>query len=202
MVLTDCQRPLADNHRYVTMPTTNQKYIIALLLGIVLGSALTGYYLSKGKQSEPQHSSVSTSGLLSTTRIQAEVKDNPQEEDLVLSQKYTAVVNGEKVSVPIVKRTTGTNYQPTGAGSSNVVQSPQQGVKATVEQTIDLTPVLSKLRPSWELGVGVSYADRRTYVPLSIQRNYSEDKALELTVLVNTDGKAKGAMVQHKWLIK
>ena len=176
------------------MPTTNQKYIIALLLGIVLGSALTGYYLSKDKQSTPQHSSVSTSGLLSTTRIQAEVKDNPQDEDLVLSQKYTAVVNGEKVS--------GTNYQPTGAGSSNVVQSPQQGVKATVEQTIDLTPVLSRLRPSWELGVGVSYADRQTYVPLSIQRNYADDKALELTVLMNTDGKAKGAMVQHKWLIK
>lgn len=180
------------------------KYIrpLALLLcGLIIGASATYCWLRRGEQGQPPNSSDSTSGLMSTTRIQATFKDNPNEEDLVLSQKYTAVVNGEKVSVPIVKRTTGTNYQPTCASSSDVVQSPQQ-VKATVEQTIDLTPVLSKLRPSWELGTGLSYMNDKAYVPVSIQRNYAADKALELTVLVNTDGKAQGAMVQHKWLIK
>ena len=184
------------------MFTTRTKNIIALLLSFTLGAGCCYLYLrGDNKVSEPPPSSSdSKGGLLSTTRIHAATKDNPNEEDLVLSNNYVAVINGEKVSVPIVKRTTGTTYQPDSAGSP--ANDAPQGVKATVEQTIDLTPVLSKLRPAWELGAGVSYVNKRTYVPVSIQRNYADDKALELTVLVDTDGKAKGAMVQHKWLIK
>ena len=181
------------------MFTTRTKNIIALLLSFAIGAGCCYLYLrGDNKASEPpMPSSDSKGGLLSTTGIHAETKDNPKEEDLVLSNKYVAVINGEKVSVPIVKRTAGTINQP--GGSAN---DAPQGVKATVEQTVDLTPVLSKLRPSWELGAGVSYVNERAYVPVSIQRNYQADKALELTVLVDTDGKAKGAMVQHKWLIK
>lgn len=184
------------------MFTTRTKNIIALLLSFTIGAGCCYLYLrGDNKASEPlPSSSDSKGGLLSTTRIHAETKDNPKEEDLVLSNKYVAVINGEKVSVPIVKRTAGTINQPDSTGGSANDASP--GVKATVEQTIDLTPVLSKLHPSWEMGVGVSYVNERAYVPLSIQRNYQADKALELTVLVDTDGKAKGAMVQHKWLIK
>ena len=176
------------------MFTTRTKNIIALLLSFSIGAGCCYLYLrGDNKASEPpMPSSDSKGGLLSTTGIHAETKDNPKDEDLVLS--------GEKVSVPIVKRTAGTIYQPDStSGSAN---DAPPGVKATVEQTIDLTPVLSKLRPSWELGAGVSYMNERAYVPISIQRNYQADKALELTVLVDTDGKAKGAMVQHKWLIK
>lgn len=186
------------------MLTQKTKLIIALLMSFLLGVSSCYYFVSNRADSkaDPQLMQDSTSGLLSTTRIQAQTKTAPDDGDLVLSQKYTAVVNGEKVSVPIVaKRTTGTTYQPDSANSSNVPE-PSQGVTATVEQTIDLTPVLSRLRPSWELGTGVSYINKQTYVPFSIQRNYATDKALELTVLVNTDGKAEGAMVQHKWLIK
>lgn len=183
------------------MNITRLRTLMALLMSFILG--VLGCYCwmsSKGDHNDtPTHSSDSTSGLLSTTRISASPKTSPNAPDLVMSQKYTAVINGEKVSVPIVKRTTGTTNQPTGAGGS---AANSQGVKATVEQTIDLTNMLSRLRPSWELGTGVSYMNNKTYVPMSIQRNYADDKALELTVLIDTDGKAKGAMVQHKWLIK
>lgn len=183
------------------MNSTRTRTLIALLMSFILG--VLGCYCwmtSRGDHKDtPTHSSDSTSGLLSTTGISAEAKTSTNDPDLVMSQKYTAVINGEKVSVPIVKRTTGTTNQPTGAGGS---AADSQGVKASVEQTIDLTNVLSRLRPSWELGAGVSYMNKDTYVPISIQRNYADDKALELTVLMNTDGKAKGAMVQHKWLIK
>lgn len=182
--------------------SSKAKCCLALILSFIVGFGSCYYVMSHrvdSKAEDPQQDS--TSGLLSTTRIQTQTKTTPDDEDLVLSQKYTAVINGEKVSVPIVKRTTGTTYQPDSANSSNVPAS-QKDVKATVEQTIDLTPVLSRLRPSWELGTGLSYMNNHSYVPVSIQRNYSDDKALELTVLVNTDGKAEGAMVQHKWLIK
>lgn len=183
------------------MNVTKTRTMIALLLSFIFGVlGCYCYMISRGDHTIPPiTSSDSTSGLLSTTGISAESKASPSDPDLVLSQKYTAVINGEKVSVPIVKRTTGTTNQPIGAGSS---AAESQGVKASVEQTIDLTPVLSRLRPSWELGTGVSYMNDKTYVPISIQRNYADDKALELTILMNTDGKAKGAMVQHKWLIK
>lgn len=173
---------------------------LLLVLSFVVGFGSCYWFLSSNRVDyTPKQDS--TDGLLSTTRITVQPKTTSNDTDLVLSQKYTAIVNGEKVSVPIVKRTNGTTYQPNSADSSSVPAS-SQGVTATVDQTIDLTPVLSYLRPSWELGAGYSYVNKHSYVPISIQRNYSEDKALELTVLMNTDGKAEGAMVQHKWLIK
>lgn len=182
--------------------TSYRHTLLVLLVGVLLGTV--GCYLfTKGDhQDSPTHSLDSTSGLLSTTSIKAETKDNPNDEDLVLSQKYVANINGKKVSVPIVdKGTTSSTNQPAVTAGTAVSQTPQ-GVKASVEQIIDLTPVLSSLHPAWELGAGYSYMNKHSYVPLSIQRNYKDTKAVEVTVFIDTDRQAKGVMVQHKWLIK
>lgn len=182
--------------------TSYRHILLALLVGILVGAGGC-YLLTKGdQQASPTHSQDSTSGLLSTTSVKAETKDNPNDEDLVLSQKYVANINGKKVSVPIVdKGTVSATNQPAVANGNAISQTPQ-GIKASVEQTIDLTPVLSSLRPAWELGVGYSYVNKDSYVPFSIQRNYKDTKAVEVTVFIDTDRQAKGVMVQHKWLIK
>lgn len=176
----------------------NLKYILlGFCAGLVL--ALTAAYLAKGTH---KSQSDSTSGLLSTTGITAEVKDHPSEDDLVVSQTYVANINGEEVKVPIVpKKSNGTAGKPASTNSTLGTET-QQGIKATVSQTIDLTPVLCRLKPNWELGVGYSNVNNSSYIPFSIQRNYNERCAVEFTVFVNKDGKTDGAMVQHKWLIK
>lgn len=172
-----------------------------ILIAFCVGAMLTLFSLSCLKE-HPKSWSDSTSGLLSTTRITAETKDTPNEDDLVVSQTYVANINGEEVKVPIVpKKVSGTASKPTSTNSTLGTQT-QQGIKATVSQTIDLTPVLCRLKPNWELGVGYSNVSNHSYIPLSIQRNYNERCAVEMTVFVNKDGKADGAMVQHKWLIK
>lgn len=199
MVSRDCQQPLTDSNRLMT---SYRHILLALLVGILVGAG--GFYLlTKGdQQASPTHSQDSTSVLLSTTSVKAETKDNPNDEDLVLSQNYVANINGKKVSVPIVdKGTVSATNQPAVANGNAISQTPQ-GIKASVEQTIDLTPVLSSLRPAWELGVGYSYVNKNSYVPFSIQRNYKDTKAVEVTVFIDTDRQAKGVMVQHKWLIK
>ena len=80
------------------MFTTRTKNIIALLLSFAIGAGCCYLYLrGDNKASEPlPSSSDSKGGLLSTTGIHAETKDNPDDEDLVLSNKYVAVINARK----------------------------------------------------------------------------------------------------------
>lgn len=179
-----------------------KQVIVSFLIGTMLG-VLGCYLATRGDHEnlDPNRSD-STSGLLSTTSVQLIPKSDPYEEDLCLSQKYTANINGEKVSVPIVKTTTDSTKQP-GSPGGNVTMETQgvnNGMKAVVSQTIDLTPVLSKLKPTWELGVGYNYVDNKHYGCVSLQRNYKDNKALELTCQIR-DKQVKGVMVQHKWLL-
>ena len=170
-----------------------------LTLGFVLG-AMSCYWLVLPKETHSDldtNMSDSTSGLLSTTSVQVVPKSDPGEEDLFVSQKYTAVINNEKVSVPIVKRVSNTDIKPSGTGGDANMDTQ----KVIVSQTVDLTPVLSKLQPTWELGLGYNYLDNKHYGCVSIQRNYKPNKALDLTCQIR-DNKVKGVMLQHKWLIK
>ena len=166
-------------------------FILCFVLGIIIG-----FYLPRGDHRDLRpNMSDSSSGLVSSTStLSASQKTSESEPDLVVSQKYTAEINGKKVSVPIAQGTTNTTGQPNSpSGSSNV--------QGQLTQTIDLTNVLSKLRPSWEIGIGYNYLDNKHYGVLSIQRNYKNDKALDLTCQIR-DNQVKGIMVQHKWLIK
>lgn len=184
----------------------NIKYLLIGTLCLLLSFCVGLMIGRKTGEGNSDNSSVSGCGLLSTTGVIAELKASPNDPDLVLSQSYVAKINGEEVKVPIVsKKATGTTNEPDSTDSSNAVQT-SQGIRGTVTQTIDLTPVLSRYKKeyttNWEVGLGYTCMNNRSYIPMSIQRNYSDDKALELTVLLKTDGRVDGAMMQHKWLIK
>ena len=173
--------------------------LICLSVGFVLGVLSCYLVLPRGDQQHLNpNMSNSTSGLQSTTSVQVVPKSDPGEEDLCLSQHYVANINNQKVSVPIVpKATINPNSQP-NSSSGNTNDKGQ--VKAVVDQTIDLTPVLSQLRPTWELGIGYTYLDNKHYSCVSLQRNYKKNKALDLTCQIQ-DNKVKGFSVQHKWLL-
>lgn len=179
---------------------------VGIIIGVVLGAVGCYWFATKGDHTHlDTNMSNSTSGLQSTTEVQLVPKSSPYEEDLLVSQKYTAVINGEKVSVPIVKKaTTDPSSQPSSSSGDANVQGQMKAVgdnKVIVTQTVDLTPVLKKLKPTWELGIGYMYNSNQHYGVVSVQRNYKDTKAIEVTGFIK-DNKFDGGMVQHKWLIK
>lgn len=175
--------------------------ILPAIIGFVLG-ALGCYLVLRGDLEDSHRDSLdSISGqqsppvVQSVTSVQVKPKDNQGDPDVVLSQTYVANINGEKVVVPVAvpKRTNDTAGKPISPTGSPQLQG-------QIKQEFDLTPLLSLVRPKWEVGAGVVCLQRKYYGSVSIQRNYKHDKALEVTYV--TDRTTKGVMVQHKWLLK
>ena len=50
----------------------------------------------------------------------------------------------------------------------------------------------------WEWGAGFGVHDGDTYIPISIQRNYSKDKAVEVEAHVDLNGGVSGGEIQYK----
>ena len=188
------------------MTNITKKMICCVLGGIVLGMVMTYCVLSSHSNDKKvdKPMSDSTGELVSSTEIQAVPKQSPSDPDLILDQQYVAVINKKKVSVPITDaKGTNNSSSQSGSGGGSVLLPQNKGVTATVTQTVDLTPIVNQLRPKWELGVGYAHVDKTNYIPLSIQRNYATNKAIECTVLVKPqDRSINGFMVEHKWLLK
>ena len=134
----------------------------------------------EGNTQVPQKNSLNTT---TTTSLEAAQKANPQDPDLVITQKYTAVINGEKVEAQV----------------KPVVNPKGTGTTATVTQEIDITNLVKKAQPNWELGVGVGY-HKDLYIPISLQRNYAPKKAIAGEVHLDAStAKPTGYEIQHTW---
>lgn len=209
MVLTDSKESTRGTTMMTFINTITTKYrqliiiMIAVVLSFCLGLLCCYCVLHKGDKGHlDTNMSDSTSGLISTTSIQLEPKSSPSDEDLSLQQSYVANINGEKVSIPIVKKKdTDTTSKPNSSSGTAAAQTQGQ-LKTTITQTVDLTPVLSKLKPSWELGIGAARIHNETFGCLSVQRNYKATRAIQLTGYVSQEGSFKGVEVQHKWLLR
>ena len=112
-----------------------------------------------------------------STEVTIVPKEKPQDPDLVIDNKYVAVINDKQYSLPLKENT---------EVKDNVV---------IVKQEVDVSPLV----PKWEIGVGLGVHKSSVYVPLSIQRNYELNKGIEVELQVNTEG-IRGVSVQHKWL--
>lgn len=160
------------------------KYVLVFTIGI-----LVGYYgLPK---TTPVKTTTDNQIITTTSSLSATQKTNPDDPDLVITQKYVANINGKKVEVPIVAKTAPTSPAPTGAGNTTT---------ATLKQEIDVSPLVTKMIPKWEVGVGVgTQKDKGIYIPLSIQRNYEVSKGVQFEIHLDTSGKIVGTEIQHKW---
>lgn len=177
---------------------TRKSMLYCLLLLVVFCICTYAYYQKTHKEQveDAIASEYSDNLIYTTTAISVTEKTKATDADLKLSQTYTADINGKVVTVPVVSKATSATDS---ASDTATAKAPQ----ATIKQTIDLTPLLSELRPTWEIGVGYGKVDGVSYIPLSIQRNYAKDKAVEITVPLSLSEKnVKGVMVTHKWLIK
>lgn len=163
-----------------------------LALGILMGSLGT-YWLLSGNQSLP-----TTSPIRTTTALSVTTKESADDPDLVVSQKYVATINNKKVEVPISNVSTGNT---TSAAETSA--APHTGATpfvATLQQEVDITPLVAYMVPKWELGIGIGRHKENTYIPLAVQRNYTFNKAVQLELHIDpSNQKITGVELQHKW---
>lgn len=143
------------------------KYTLLILssIAVILTSYIVGYKDGRNKN-RPTVNNYQTHDQLPTikTKLSIKEKEKPTDADLQMEQTYVATINQHTYRLPV----------------KNVTKD---NMTATIDQTIDLTPLLKdtleKKRP-WEIGVGVGIQDNKFYVPVSVQRNYNNKHALEL----------------------
>lgn len=143
------------------------KYTLLILssIAVILTSYIVGYKDGRNKN-RPTVNNYQTHDQLPTikTKLSIKEKEKPTDADLQMEQTYVATINQHTYRLPV----------------KNVTKD---NTTATIDQTIDLTPLLKdtleKKRP-WEIGVGVGIQDNKFYVPVSVQRNYNNKHALEL----------------------
>lgn len=154
-----------------------------LLIGLLLGCVilyLFNTFTSVRREENTEVHSKETSKITSQATLKVTQKESESSPDLVLHNKYIAKIDGEIVEAPIT--------------------TTKDNTTATVTNTIDITPLVKQMTPKWEAGVGIGVHDSEAYIPVSIQRNYKQDRAVEVEVQVDTKGNFKGAEVTHKWL--
>ena len=161
----------------------NNKTIGVILLVIFL--ILAGYFYIYKKQPITTNQEAPKATIETTSSLQVEPKTTPSDPDLIVTQKYIAKVNGEKIEAPL--KTTSKNDST-----------------ATLTQEIDLTPVLNKLKPKDAIGVGLGVHEGDVYVPVGYLHNYKGNKAIEVTIHLDPQEQMKpnGAEVMHWWYTK
>lgn len=139
--------------------------LILSSIAVILTSYIVGYKDGRNKN-RPTVNNYQTHDQLPTikTKLSIKEKEKPTDADLQMEQTYVATINQHTYRLPV----------------KNVTKD---NMTATIDQTIDLTPLLKdtleKKRP-WEIGMGVGIQDNKFYVPVSVQRNYNNKHALEL----------------------
>lgn len=155
-----------------------------LLIGIILGCVilfLVNTFTPVRREENTEVHSKETCEVTSKSTLKVTPKSSKSDPDLVVRNRYVAEIDGELVEAPI--------------------HTTKEGSTATVTNTIDVTPLVRQMTPKWEAGVGVGAHEGDFYVPVSVQRNYKQDRAVEVEVHFDaSSGKLKGAEVTHKWL--
>lgn len=166
--------------------TTTTTLIASFVVGILLGTYGTYRYLSIPTKPEP-----TDRPLAATSHLNVTLKETPEDSDLVVTQKYVATINNKKVEVPVIDKTT-----PASASTASATS-----YTATLQQEVDITPLVAHMVPRWELGVGLGRQEGgNTYIPVSVQRNYTYNKAVQVELHIDPrNQKVSGVEIQHKW---
>ena len=166
-------------------------HIMYLIIVILVGSLW--FTLSRSTEGNipgiPQEISKVIPKIPINTQVDVLPRSSNKDNNVELDQTYTARINGQTVSVPIV-----TKDNP-------------NGVKGSIKQEIDITPIVSRIaqaeRIQWEAGVGLGVHNGDPYIPVVIQRNFDKTSAIELEVHVKPsvkDLQVTGGSLMYKKL--
>ncbi len=180
------------------MTTLNRKDIFLIIITLLVCGTMLYRETHKEPVSSPKGTPASTNTV--ATDLEVTYKTSASQPALEGTQKHTAVINGEKVEVPV--------RNARSEGSAKTDSDPLDSVGAartatSLRQEIDVSPLVDKMIPNWEAGIGVGITKEGTneiYIPLSLQRNYKFDKAIQFELHVDpSDRSVDGIEVQHKW---
>ena len=184
----------------------NAVLIISVVIGIVCTIVLVNVvnYFSVRSSTSPNTGNEVPSG--SNPQISSSFsvvpKSSPEDSDLVIEHHYKATIDGETVNVPIrtVSNVNGVNSSPTPSVSNHNPVSSSLGNTVSYKQELDLTPLLSDYehKKNWEVGAGVGCHDGDVYFPVSVQRNFSHDRAVEGVVHLSDSGSVTCGEVLYK----
>ncbi len=158
----------------------NILYIVIILFIIVLT-----YGIYKGIHKEEEHKDKPLNTIDSVSSLTVTPKKDDNDNDLFITHTYKATIDNEVVKIPV--RTVPSSSAP----NSDTV---------TFKQELDITPLVKdyEKKKNWEIGTGIGVHDNDVYIPISLQRNFSKDKALECIVQVEDKGITGGEVLYKK----
>ena len=175
--------------------------IVLILLIFFIGTTTMIYHYGydKGYKERTTKTTTTTDSYTSpslTTEITAASKTNTSAPDLILNNKYHAVINGNDVQIPVKDKYIKETLKDTPSSPSTSFST---STTARVNQTLDLTPLFKdyEKKRKWEMGIGVGRVSNEWYVPIEIQRNFGYDKGVSFQLNVK-DNKVDGFQTSYK----
>lgn len=176
--------------------------IVLILMIFFIGTTTMIYHYGydKGYKEGTTKTTTTTDSYTSpslTTEITAASKTNTSDPDLILNNKYQAVINGTDIHIPVKDKYIKEQLKDTPPSPSSSTTS--TNTTARVDQTLDLTPIFKdyEKKHKWEVGTGIGRVSNEWYVPIEIQRNFGYDKGVSLQLNVK-DNKVDGFQASYK----
>lgn len=176
--------------------------IVLILMIFFIGTTTMIYHYGydKGYEEGTTKTTITTDSSTSpsiTTEITATNKTNTSDPDLILNNRYHAVINGTDVQIPVKDKYIKETLKDTPPSPSSSTTSTT--TTARVDQTLDLTPIFKdyEKKHKWEVGTGIGRVSNEWYVPIEIQRNFGYDKGVSLQLNVK-DNKVDGFQASYK----
>lgn len=176
--------------------------IVIILMIFFIGTTMMIYHYGydKGYKEGTTKTTTTTDSYTSpslTTEITASSKTNTSDPDLILNNRYHAVINGNDIQIPVKDKYIKETLKDTPSSPSSSTTSTT--TTARVDQTLDLTPIFKdyEKKHKWEVGTGIGRVSNEWYVPIEIQRNFGYDKGVSFQLNVK-DNKVDGFQASYK----
>lgn len=172
--------------------------IVIILMIFFIGTTTMIYHYGydKGYEEGTTKTTITTDSSTSpsmTTEITATSKTNTSDPDLILNNRYHAVINGTDVQIPVKDKNIKEQLKDTSSSPST------SSTTARVDQTLDLTPLFKdyEKKHKWEVGTGIGRVSNEWYVPIEVQRNFGYNKGVSFQLNVK-DNKVDGFQASYK----
>ena len=173
--------------------------IVLILMIFFIGTTTMIYHYGydKGYAEGTTKTTITTDSSTSpsmTTEITATSKTNTSDPDLILNNRYHAVINGTDVQIPVKDKNIKESLKDTPPSPSSSTST-----TARVDQTLDLTPIFKdyEKKHKWEVGTGIGRVSNEWYVPIEVQRNFGYNKGVSFQLNVK-DNKVDGFQASYK----
>ncbi len=172
--------------------------VIILMIFFIGTTMIYNYGYDKGYKEGTTKTTTTTDSYTSpslTTEITAANKTNTSDPDLILNNRYHAVINGTDIQIPVKDKYIKETLKDTPSSPSSSTTS----TTARVDQTLDLTPIFKdyEKKHKWEVGTGIGRVSNEWYVPIEVQRNFGYNKGVSFQLNVK-DNKVDGFQASYK----